>query len=285
MVKCPPFSAGETETRKLNNLTSLCWATLSNSSLFLALFSTQRKQTRKFWPGVNRCHTISLEQIFKLFINSIPGALMKSYAFTPTGRCLRPCVVSPGSWQGAPHGEGPAIRQRASAPYTPGQSVHTCSQDPLRSKKFHVYVKLSIWQGFQKGLWQKKKKSRLLYTPTHGDLEVQIIFTKVSLFLENVFEVESAVEGWLPVLQQSFLLSIPPQGCGFHGASVEPTSPLGEIRVHPLDQVFKLHNHLFGNSDDFILQEVVREEQNMIGGWEANDQLSTKPLWNTVWVD
>lgn len=83
---------------------------------------------------------------------------MKSYAFTPTGRCLRPCVVSPGSWQGAPHGEGPAIRQRASAPYTPGQSVHTCSQNPLRSKKFHVYVKLSIWQGFQKGLWQKKKK-------------------------------------------------------------------------------------------------------------------------------
>lgn len=156
---------------------------------------------------------------------------------------------------------------------------------PFEVKKISCIRKIIYMTGFPERPMTKKKKSRLLYTPTHGDLEVQIIFTKVSLFLENVFEVESAVEGWLPVLQQSFLLSIPPQGCGFHGASVEPTSPLGEIRVHPLDQVFKLHDHLFGNSDDFILQEVVREEQNMIGGWEANDQLSTKPLWNTVWVD
>jgi len=59
---------------------------------------------------------------------------------------------------------------------------------------------------------------------------------------------------------------------------LEATSPLGEIRVYPLDQVFKLHNYLFGNSNDFILQEVVREEQNIIGAWEANDKFSTKPF-------
>ena len=116
------------------------------------------------------------------------------------------------------------------------------------------------------------------------DLEVQTIITKVSLFLENVFEVESTVQGWLPVLQQSFLLSIPSQGLRFHWPSLETTSPLGEIRMYPLDQVFKLHDHLFGNSNDFILQEVVGREQQYWWFWSKIIHFSIKPIWNTIWV-
>lgn len=56
----------------------------------------------------------------------------------------------------------------------------------------YVYISANIYQGFQENLQPKKKVTVYAHTL---DLEVRSVFTKVSLFLENVFEVESTVEG------------------------------------------------------------------------------------------
>lgn len=152
---------------------------------------------------------------------------MKSYAFTPTGRCLRPCVVSPSSWQGATQGEGPAIQQWASIPYTPGQSVHTYSQDPLRSKKFHVYVKLSIWQGFQKGLWpkKKKKKSRLLYTPTHAIWKCKLYLPRSAFSLRTSLKLS-------PLLRVDCLYFSKASFCPFLPKAAVFTEPVWSPHLH-----------------------------------------------------